>query len=74
MREHSFLEPEDVMGYVQDVMHLNPQDVIIVKNTDRVTTVISKMRQYNISQMPVVDEKNKLLDLLLVCKRRNLVK
>jgi cystathionine beta-synthase len=64
MREHSFLEPEDVMGYVQDVMHLKPQDVIVVKNTDRVTTVISKMRQYNISQMPVIDEKNKLIGII----------
>jgi len=54
MRENGFLEDEEGLGVVADLLKVKSTDVITAKTTDRVRDVISRMKAHGISQLPVV--------------------
>jgi cystathionine beta-synthase len=55
MKDNGFLEAEPRLGKVRDILHLRKQKVIVAHSGDRVAQVIAKMKKYDISQLPVVD-------------------
>lgn len=57
MRESGFLDKPS-LGTVADLIHLtraSQAPLIMAKQTDKISTVIERMREKNISQLPVVD-------------------
>lgn len=54
MREHGFLEME--LGTVGDLVRAKSIGVITAERTDAVSDVIAKMKQYDISQLPVLED------------------
>ncbi len=73
MREHGFLDPEDGLGTIRDLLVNKPPQVFTVGKGDRVRDVVGLMKEKGISQVPVIDEgrlagivtESNLLDLLL---------
>lgn len=59
MREAGFLE-QPSMGRVSDLLrtvsHLSTPGIIMAKQTDKVSAIIDRMKEKNISQLPVCDE------------------
>ncbi len=58
MREAGFLEKPS-MGSVADLMHMtraNRISIVLAKQTDKVSAVIERMREKNISQLPISDD------------------
>ncbi|HZQ07089.1 MAG TPA: cystathionine beta-synthase [Anaerolineae bacterium] len=55
MRENRFLDYPLAEGRVEDILEHRKMPVITAKKTDLKTDVIARMKQYNISQLPVVD-------------------
>ncbi len=65
MRENGFLETEWGAYTVQDALRAKSlQGVITARPTDRMTEVIATMKRHDISQMPVVDEAERLVGLV----------
>lgn len=54
MREHGFLEVE--LGVVGDLVRTKAIELVTAAQTDRVSDVIGKMKQYDVSQLPVLDD------------------
>lgn len=59
MREAGFLD-QPSMGRVSDLLHsfsrTAPSPIIMAKQTDKVSSIIERMKEKNISQLPVCDE------------------
>ncbi len=55
MREHGFLDPEEGLGSIRDLLVNKPPHVFTVKKTDRVRAVVELMKNQGISQVPVLD-------------------
>lgn len=58
MKEKGYYEPEN-LGTVDDLIHvlrLKTGQVIMAKQTDKISSVIDLMREKGISQLPVVDD------------------
>ena len=56
MRENGFLDDEDGLGLVRDLVQLKGgADVVTAKPYDNVRQVVRKMKQHGISQLPIVD-------------------
>ncbi|MGQ0569613.1 MAG: CBS domain-containing protein, partial [Armatimonadota bacterium] len=53
MREHGFLDRE--MGLVADLLGAKGDGVVTAVLTDTVAAVIARMKEYDISQLPVID-------------------
>lgn len=53
MREHGFLEME--LGTVGDLVRSKAIPLVAAKRTDAVSEVIAKMKQYDVSQLPVLE-------------------
>ncbi len=65
MREHGFLERPRAGYTVQDVLASKPRiEVITVQPTAIMEDVVRLLKQYNISQVPVVDETGRLIGLV----------
>ncbi|RMG99923.1 MAG: cystathionine beta-synthase [Chloroflexi bacterium] len=61
MRENGFLERSWVDYRASDIQAAKPDTrVITAQLTDRMTDVVKRMKQYNVSQLPVVDENGRL--------------
>lgn len=58
MQEMGFLEPADRLGSVRDLVSKRPQELLTAVSTEKSRSVILRMRQYGISQMPVVDARS----------------
>ncbi len=58
MRENRFLEYPLAEGRVADILQQRRMPVIIAGKTDRKTDVIERMKQYSVSQLPVVEDGN----------------
>ncbi len=56
MRDNGFLEDEPRLGRVKDILALRKHKVITAGSKDVVHKVIDKMKRYDISQLPVVDD------------------
>ncbi|MCI0330025.1 MAG: pyridoxal-phosphate dependent enzyme [candidate division Zixibacteria bacterium] len=56
MRDNGFLDEEPRLGRVKDILNLHKRKVITAASKDLVHRVIDKMKRYDISQLPVVDE------------------
>lgn len=54
MREHGFLEM--ALGRVDDLIRAKAIGLIIAGRADAVSDVIAKMKQYDVSQLPVLDD------------------
>ncbi len=54
MREHGFLEME--LGTVGDLVRAKTIPLVTARRTDAVSDVIAKMKQYDVSQLPVLEE------------------
>ncbi len=55
MRDNGFLEDEPRLGRVRDILAMRKHKVITAGTKDIVHKVIDKMKRYDISQLPVVD-------------------
>jgi cystathionine beta-synthase len=55
MRENGFLDDEQGLGIVADLLKTKSPEVIVAKSTDRVRDVIAAMKRNNISQLPVME-------------------
>ncbi len=65
MRENRFLDPVWAGASVETLLDRRaPQQLIVAACADSIGSVIAKMRQHDISQIPVVDETHKLLGLI----------
>ena len=63
MRENRFLDETE--SRVQDVLSAKPhQDLQTVHRNSKVGEVVSRMKTYNVSQLPVVDEHDRLVGLV----------
>ncbi len=58
MRENRFLEYPLAEGRVADILQQRRMPVITAHKTDRKTDVIERMKQYSVSQLPVVEDGN----------------
>ncbi|MCA9539596.1 MAG: pyridoxal-phosphate dependent enzyme [Myxococcales bacterium] len=56
MREHGFLDPEDGLGTIRDLLVGKPPSVFTVGKHDKVRAVIQLMKDRGISQVPVLDK------------------
>jgi len=65
MRENGFLEPIWIGASVETLLDQRPaQPLIIAKSDESIGSVIEKMRQNAISQLPVLDQDQKLLGIV----------
>ena len=55
MRDNGFLDDEPRLGRVKDILAMRKHKVITAGSKDVVHRVIDKMKRYDISQLPVVD-------------------
>ncbi len=61
MRENGLLESKTSMGVARDIMAHKPQsEVKVARKKDSPSSVIDKMKEYNISQLPVFEGNNLL--------------
>lgn len=56
MRENRLLDSSLADGRVEDILGHKKMDIITLRKSDLKTEVIARMKQYNISQLPVVEE------------------
>ncbi|HET6781694.1 MAG TPA: cystathionine beta-synthase [bacterium] len=54
MREHGFLDLD--LGTAGELLRLRPIDLVTAAAADAVSDVIAKMKQYDVSQLPVLDD------------------
>jgi cystathionine beta-synthase len=59
MKDNGFLEPQDRMGSVRELVAKRRQELITAHSSDRASELAVRMKQYGISQMPVVDPKTR---------------
>lgn len=55
MREYRFLDYPLAEGRVEDILHAKKTGVVTAHKGDFKTNVIARMKQYNISQLPVIE-------------------
>jgi cystathionine beta-synthase len=55
MRENRFLDDPLAEGRVEELLAHKKMAVVMARKSDRKTDVIARMKQYNISQLPVVE-------------------
>ncbi len=55
MREHGFLDPEEALGTIRDLLGNKPPVVYTVQRTAKVRDVVGMMKERGISQVPVMD-------------------
>ncbi|MCB9539729.1 MAG: pyridoxal-phosphate dependent enzyme [Myxococcales bacterium] len=56
MREHGFLDPEEGLGTIRDLLGNKPPQVWTINKTDTVRDVVELMKKKGISQVPVVEK------------------
>ncbi len=56
MREHGFLDPEEGLGTIRDLLGNKPPQVWTINKTDTVRDVVELMKKRGISQVPVVEK------------------
>ena len=56
MRDNGFLDEEPRLGRVKDILNLHKRKLITAASKELVHRVIDKMKRYDISQLPVVDD------------------
>jgi cystathionine beta-synthase len=65
MRENGFLERAWVDYRAADVNEVKPsRELVTAVPTDLMTDVVGRMKEYNVSQLPVVDEDGRLLGMV----------
>jgi cystathionine beta-synthase len=58
MRENGFIDEEDPLGTVADLMReKRPRDLVVAEKGESIRKVIGMMKEYGISQVPVLDRK-----------------
>ena len=55
MRDNGFLEPTTTLGAVAEIIAQRRFDPITATPSDTVIEVIERMKEYNISQLPLVE-------------------
>ncbi len=55
MKDNGFVDPEDRLGTVRDLLQRRPQELITAFREDSAKDVVARMKHYGISQMPVLD-------------------
>jgi len=55
LRENSFLDDEEALGLLRDLVERQHQNLITAKPGDGVKTIIQIMKKHGISQLPVLD-------------------
>jgi cystathionine beta-synthase len=68
MRENGFLDEPDPLGTVAQLLRAkeqkNPRPLVTARKGDKIKDVIDLMRNSDISQMPVLDEKGRLTGII----------
>lgn len=64
MREHGFLDPEEGLGTIRDLLGNKSPMVYTVRKDAKVRDVVEMMKARGISQVPVLDEGNHLAGLV----------
>ncbi len=55
MRENGFLDPEEGLGTIRDLLGVKPTPVISCQKADKIRDVVALMKSHGISQVPVLD-------------------
>ncbi|MCA9545618.1 MAG: pyridoxal-phosphate dependent enzyme, partial [Myxococcales bacterium] len=55
MRENGFLDPEEGLGTIRDLLGTKPAQIITCQKGDKIRDVVGKMKTHGISQIPVLD-------------------
>ncbi len=61
MRENRFLEED---AQVQQVLNARPRQLLTVNSSSKVGEVVAQMKDYDVSQLPVVDSNGQLIGLV----------
>ncbi len=64
MREFGFLDYPLAEGRVEDIMAHKQMQIITLRKTDLKTEVVKRMKQYNISQLPVVEHDGRYVGMV----------
>lgn len=64
MRESGFLDYPLAEGRVEDIMAHKQMEIITLRKADLKTEVVKRMRQYNISQLPVVEQDGRYVGMV----------
>lgn len=56
MKDHGFLEPERHLGLIEDVLEGKKSHVITARADETIAQVIARMREFGVSQVPIVTE------------------
>ena len=56
MRENGFLDSDEALGSIRDLLHLKSQEVVTASKHQSIREVVVLMKQKGISQVPVIDE------------------
>lgn len=64
MRDMGFLDPDDTLGTVQELVARRPQELLVAREDERVRDVALRMKQHGISQLPVVDGEGRAKGML----------
>jgi cystathionine beta-synthase len=65
MRENGFLTSNQGTDTIASLLQTGNRLPLVVAGTDeKLTNVVAKMKQYDISQMPVVDDQNRLIGMI----------
>ena len=54
MRENGFLDPEESLGSIRDMLAMKNPKVIVADKTEKIENVIELMKSEGISQVPIV--------------------
>jgi cystathionine beta-synthase len=64
MKDHGFLEPEERLGKVRDVVGRKTGPIITARAGEKIEDVIQRMRKHGISQMPVLDKGSRPIGMI----------
>lgn len=64
MREFGFLDYPLAEGRVEDIMARKQMEIITLRKSDLKTEVVKRMKQYNISQLPVVEQDGRYVGMV----------
>ncbi|MDX9912857.1 MAG: pyridoxal-phosphate dependent enzyme [Phycisphaerales bacterium] len=59
MKDFGFLDDKEELGFVEEVLHARPHEVVTARATDPVSRVVELFASRGISQVPVVSDKGR---------------
>ncbi len=65
MNENGFLPNNQIIDFIESILEThNRMPLVIARHTDEMNAVVEKMNRFDISQLPVVDDQDRLIGLV----------